>query len=197
MKIKFTYSLILLSFLFAKSFAQTYQEHLDNCVKNFSHLEQSDSFEAFISARDSCMIGAPLPRIKSKTLSGKQINTDNLKGKIVILNFWSTTCGPCIEEMPGLNKLIDSGEHKDVVFLSFAPEKPEKLIAFLKKNVFRFEVIAESIPIAGDILKLPGMLPYTIIVDTKGKITHMWFGGFGNETYPTFIEFLAQVRNSS
>jgi len=83
-----------------------------------------------------------LPTFALKTLDGKIINSESLKGKAVMINFWSTTCGPCILEMPQLNQL--KKDYKDVVFLALAPEDSLKIERFLTKHQFEFVIIPDS-----------------------------------------------------
>lgn len=48
----------------------------------------------------------PLPEFSGKTLDGKEIQLSQFKGKVVVVNFWASWCGPCIEEVPSLIKLL-------------------------------------------------------------------------------------------
>ena len=58
----------------------------------------------------------PLPQqktayqLKLKNLAGESLNLESLKGKVIFLNFWGTMCGPCVAEMPSIQKLYDAGK---------------------------------------------------------------------------------------
>ena len=83
----------------------------------------------------------PLPPLT--TLDNEKINIDSLKGKPTLINFWFTTCKPCIDEMPILNAIKD--QLKDNVnFIAITFEPTEKTRAFLKKNKFNFTQIANA-----------------------------------------------------
>jgi peroxiredoxin len=58
--------------------------------------------------RDSCLLGVTAPNFEATTLDNKRIELSKLKGQVVVINFWFTRCQPCIEEMPGFNKLVES-----------------------------------------------------------------------------------------
>jgi cytochrome c biogenesis protein CcmG/thiol:disulfide interchange protein DsbE len=84
----------------------------------------------------------PLPTFSLTSLDGKIINSESLKGKVVMINFWSTTCGPCILEMPQLNQL--KKDYKDIVFLAPAPEDSAKIKRFLSRHSFDFVILPDS-----------------------------------------------------
>jgi peroxiredoxin len=84
----------------------------------------------------------PLPSFSLKTLDGKVINNESLKGKVVLISFWSTTCPRCIEEMPELNQL--KAAYKDVVFLAPAPEDASKVKKLLAKHPLEFVILPDA-----------------------------------------------------
>ncbi len=92
-----------------------------------------------------------------------------MRGNIVVLNFWGLGCGPCIAEMPELNKLVDKyRDRSDVKFLAPAGDQSNALINFLKKKQFNYQVLNNG----GDIWKdyRIDALPIHIVIDRNGKI---------------------------
>ena len=76
------------------------------------------------------------------TLEGKTYKLEDLKGKIVVLNFWSTKCWACGEEISELNKLVDTYKNgNEVVFLGFAHQAKPQVEQFLKKNPFKYQIV--------------------------------------------------------
>jgi len=67
-----------------------------------------------------------------------------LKGKIVLVTFWSTKCPICHNEIPKLNQLAQTYKGKDVVLLGLTMENPNKVKPYLKKNAFDFNIIPNS-----------------------------------------------------
>jgi thiol-disulfide isomerase/thioredoxin len=68
-------------------------------------------------------------------LDGKPVTLTQFKGKAVFLNFWSTSCGACIAEMPGINRLSDSLKDKQIVFAAVTQEPEKDVRNFVKKNI--------------------------------------------------------------
>lgn len=101
-----------------------------------------------------------------KTLDGKVIDSNSLKGKVLMINFWSTTCGPCIFEFPELNQLKE--KYKEVVFLAPAPEDAAKINKLLGKHSFEFLIL----PNAQELFEKLGIVGYpkNFFVDKEGII---------------------------
>ena len=87
--------------------------------------------------------GKPLPDITLNTIDGRTITSNDLKGKVVMINFWATTCGPCIIEIPELNRLQEDYKDK-VVFLAPLPQDKVKAAKLLAKYPFKFTIAPNS-----------------------------------------------------
>ncbi|MEQ1677280.1 MAG: TlpA disulfide reductase family protein [Chitinophagaceae bacterium] len=85
--------------------------------------------------------GKPFPLFKWIDINGNLFSNDQLKGKTVVLNFWHTSCIPCIAEMPLLNKLVEKYSGDKVVFIGIAPNSKQELTGFLKKKEFRYNQV--------------------------------------------------------
>jgi thiol-disulfide isomerase/thioredoxin len=118
------------------------------------------------------------PLIKVKTLNGDSISISDFSGKYVVINWWATTCGPCRQEIPGLNTLVDKYQtNSDIVFLAVAFDKKSDLEYYLNLKEFKY------IQTLGDkeIAKLFGeSFPKNIIVNPQGMITYYSEGGHEN-----------------
>ena len=101
-------------------------------------------------------------------LEGKRIKLSELKEKVVVLNFWFTTCGPCIQEMPKLNELVKEFENEDVVFLAITFNKKEVVKQFLEETDFNYTIAANATAVTNTY----GVQSYptSIIVNKKGQI---------------------------
>ncbi|MFS4415760.1 TlpA family protein disulfide reductase [Maribacter sp. 2307ULW6-5] len=87
--------------------------------------------------------GKELPEFELNLLSGKKLNSESLKGKPTVINFWFSTCAPCIEEMPLLNEIKSEFEN-EVNFISMTFQNPNDVNEFLKTHDFDFTHIVNS-----------------------------------------------------
>ncbi|AKA36520.1 TlpA family protein disulfide reductase [Flagellimonas lutaonensis] len=87
--------------------------------------------------------GKELPKFELNLLSGKKLNSESLKGKPTVINFWFSNCAPCIEEMPLLNE-IKSEFGDEVNFISMTFQNPNAVNEFLKTHDFDFTHIVNS-----------------------------------------------------
>jgi peroxiredoxin len=130
-----------------------------------------------------CVVGKPIPDFTVETIKKEKISREELKGKVIVINFWSTGCLPCITEMPAFNKLVEEYDKKNVEFLGFNVNYKKGLKKFLKKREFRFKIVPNSLSVA----TLFGIVAYpaTFIVDQNGDIKFGWVGGDNEEKAKT------------
>lgn len=119
-----------------------------------------------------------------KDLQGNMVSLASLKGKIVILDFWATWCGPCKASFPHMQELVNKYKaDPDVVFLfidtweRIEPKAMQENAAkFIKDNNYSFKVLLdEKDKVVGD-YKVEG-IPAKFILDKKGDIVFMGEGG--------------------
>lgn len=109
------------------------------------------------------------------SMDGEELFLPALKGKVVVLNFWFTTCMPCLKEIPELNKLVEIFDSDEVVFIGFARDKEEKLDAFFEKFMpFNYKIVPESYRIAYGYKVVAW--PQSMVIDREGKVYETWAG---------------------
>ncbi|KGA94664.1 TlpA family protein disulfide reductase [Leptospirillum ferriphilum] len=122
---------------------------------------------------------------------GHVIELSAFKGKWVLLNFWATWCGPCLKEIPSLEKL-ESREASRVVILGVSEslDGKKKLLEFILKHKMTYPVLIDGLGRVADAYRVHG-LPYSVLIDPQGRIS--WtIEGAVNWTDPTFQrKFLA------
>jgi peroxiredoxin len=122
-------------------------------------------------------IGKPAPDFALNDLNGGKVALSELKGKVVILNFWATFCGPCKEEMPSLNNLFLSFKKDGLIVLAVSTDDSEKPVqSFIKAKAIAFPVmIDKDQQVFFDRYAILG-LPTTFIIDRDGIIREKILG---------------------
>jgi len=101
-------------------------------------------------------------------INGNRYRLDDLKGKVIVMNYWFSACRPCVMEMPDLNKLVAKYKDKDVVFLGLTYHVKPNIKRFLQRFDFDYNLIPEAqIEIHNYHVKT---YPTHIIIDQDGYI---------------------------
>lgn len=108
-----------------------------------------------------------LSRINLKSITGDVIDTEQLKSKLIVIYFWTPSCGPCIAGFPQLNKLKEKYAN-DVHFIGIAPDSKQEVQSVLNKFKFEFKTIAEAESLIKDLDIVE--YPKLFFVDRKGVI---------------------------
>jgi len=119
--------------------------------------------------------GKKAPDFEVTDLQGKTYKLSELNDKTIVLNFWFTSCKPCMVEIPELNELVK--ENKNVIFLGLATDKEEKIKPFLKIHPFNYRII----PNAKDIVKLYNVNSFPTHYIIKNGIIQDQFIGLSND----------------
>ncbi|MGB1308948.1 MAG: peroxiredoxin family protein [Oceanihabitans sp.] len=118
--------------------------------------------------------GEPALDFIATDLSGKRYKLSELRGKVVVLNFWFTKCSPCVMEIPDLNHLTSFYKEKEVVFLAITFNKKEIVKPFLKKHPFKYAILADANAVV-DSYNV-NSFPTNIIINKKGEIVYKGIG---------------------
>ncbi|MEC3906418.1 TlpA disulfide reductase family protein [Tamlana sp. 2201CG12-4] len=115
-------------------------------------------------------IGKPLKRFNMLTMEGEKLLSKDMKGEVIVLNFWFTTCPPCKKEIPQLNKLkeIYNDHDQKVNFIAIATDPEYRLSDFLSKKKFNYDIVPDGKWIADKFGV--SAYPTNIVIDRKGTI---------------------------
>jgi len=121
------------------------------------------------------------PNFSIKMIDGKTINLEDLKGKVIMLNYWATWCAPCLMEFYDIpSKILEPFGDKEFVLIPIAigenEDKVKRKMTQLKQKGIDFNVAADP---NNEVWKLyaTGTIPKNIIIDKEGKIHFMISGG--------------------
>jgi len=121
----------------------------------------------------------PAPALKLKDLNGKPHDLAQLKGKVVLINFWATWCPPCRREMPSMERLAQTFKGRPFVVLAVnVGEDPDTIEAFNSQldTVPTFPILLDTRSRTMQGWKVAG-LPTTFLVDRQGRIVASAIGG--------------------
>jgi thiol-disulfide isomerase/thioredoxin len=145
---------------------------------------------ALPTSMDLIRAGAPAPQFQLNSNSGKPLSLADLKGRIVLVNFWASWCGPCRKEMPLLEQLNRQYRSKGVTLVGVNVE-PDSAAAtdWLKATPVSFPILFDVDSKVSKLYQVEGM-PNTVILDRKGNVRYIHRGySAGAEN-----EYLDQIR---
>ena len=127
------------------------------------------------------LVGGPAPEITLKNLQGQEVRLSDLRGKIVLLNFWATWCKPCKDEMPAMQASYDKlRDHGLVVLAVNELEDTEKVIEHVQKHGHTFPVVMDRDNVVANRYGVVG-LPASFIVDRQGIVREQIMGSLLTE----------------
>jgi peroxiredoxin len=138
------------------------------------------------------------PPFSLKDLNGNSVTLESLKGKVVVLNFWTKTCGPCLEEMPELAELTKIlRDRSDVVVLAVSTDEGPDDVKPTLQTVLRepppFAVLFDpDVRVVRDKFGTR-LFPETWFIDKQGVIRAR-FDGARDWTNPLFVNFIDALR---
>jgi thiol-disulfide isomerase/thioredoxin len=130
-------------------------------------------------------------KIKIKELSGQVIDLNGYKGKTIFINFWATWCGPCIKEMPSIERAKNALKESKIEFLVASNETVEQIQSFTtKRNLNLHYVQLQNL----EELAIPA-LPTTYIISPAGELVFSETG-YREWDEAANIELLTKIINS-
>ncbi len=136
-----------------------------------------------------------MPALVLHDLSGRVVDLQQQRGKVLFINFWATWCPPCLGEMPSINTLYEKIKGSpNIVFVSIdVDNKLEKSTLFLKNKGYQFPVYG------GDLGPLPEQIysysiPTTLVVDKRGFVVfnHTNRANYADDDFVQYLTMLSK-----
>ena len=130
------------------------------------------------------------PDVTFTTLGGQQITTQDLRGKVVLVKFWATSCVTCIQQMPDTVKTFNELGPKgyEVVAVAMQYDPIDYVNNFTQSRQLPFKVAHDA---TGDIAKAFGdvqLTPTTFVIDKQGHIIKRYLGNYDKTAFVNTLE---------
>jgi thiol-disulfide isomerase/thioredoxin len=138
---------------------------------------KADAADSPPTGTESALVGQPAPAFQLDVLDGSKFKLADRKGRVVVLDFWATWCGPCIQSMPLVEEVIKDFADRDVELLAVnMEERPEQVKAVLERHKFGVPVAIDR---DGGVAAKYAVtaIPQTVVIDRDGKVARLFVGG--------------------
>jgi peroxiredoxin len=116
------------------------------------------------------------PDFTLRTLEGQNLRLGEQRGRVVLVNFWATWCGPCRQEMPHLNKLYDKYKSSGFVLLGVNVDEDTRQAASVASKLgVKFPVLPDNDKRVSKQYDLSAM-PSTVLIDRDGRVRYLHRG---------------------
>lgn len=133
--------------------------------------------EEVMGAGEGGLQGTTAENFTLTNLAGEEVSLEELRGQVVLLNFWATWCGPCRIEMPALEQLYQEFAEEGLVVLAIdLAETASEVRQYIEGQGFTFPVLLDYDTRVAEQYGASEAVPTTFIIDREGKITHHFMG---------------------
>jgi len=122
----------------------------------------------------------PAPDATFTTLDGRQVSIEDLRGKVVLVNFWATSCSGCVKKMPGMIEAYRDYKDRgfEVVAVAMSYDPPHHVANFVQDQKLPFPVVLDA---TGELARAFGgvqVTPTTFLIGKDGSILDQKLGDF-------------------
>lgn len=137
------------------------------------------------------------PVVTFTNLQGEKINLRDLKDKVVLVNFWATTCPGCVEEMPNFKQTYDQYHSKgfEMIAVAMRDDPPDQVLNFTKKNKLPFHIALDIDGQLADAFHDVQLTPTTFLIDQNGHIIQQVIGQMDFSSLNKKLDVLLSINN--
>ncbi len=147
--------------------------------------------DASIEGVESALVGKPAPDFELQSLEGGKFRLSDRKDKVLVLDFWASWCGPCLQAMPQVHAVAREFADQQVELVAVnLQETPEQIKAALERLGLTMTVVLDRDGLVAEKYGATA-IPQTVVIDRDGKVARLFVGGG-----PRFDETLRQALQS-
>ncbi|MFW6201474.1 MAG: peroxiredoxin family protein, partial [Gemmatimonadota bacterium] len=136
-------------------------------------------------------VDSPAPALEAVTLEGDTVALDELRGRVVLVNFWATWCGPCRWEMPGFQDVYEARREEGFTIIGLSTDvgAPDLVRAFVRDHGITYPIAAATSEMKRAFGGVPA-LPMSFLIDRDGIIRHRVMGIFAEPALARAVDRL-------
>lgn len=115
---------------------------------------------------------APAPEVTFVSIEGERISTADLRGRVVLVNFWATDCTVCIREMPKMVETYKKHRERgfELIAVAMRYDPPNYVLSYARRNALPFKVALDPMGALAKAFDDVRLTPTTIVIDKRGNI---------------------------
>jgi peroxiredoxin len=136
-----------------------------------------DAGEDGSTGTESALVGKPAPAFELDLLNGKRFRLAETRGRVIVLDFWATWCGPCIQAMPQVDRTVREFADQGVQLIAVnIEETPKQITALLNRHKLELTVALDRDGVVAGRYGATA-IPQTVIIDRDGNVARVFVGG--------------------
>lgn len=124
-------------------------------------------------------------------VKGESRRVGDWRGRVLVVNYWATWCAPCREEIPVFVRMQERYGDRGLQFVGIAIDQPDKVAEFAREFRINYPLLlggVETIELVRQVGNRAGVLPYTLVIDRRGRLVTRERGGLKQERLERLIE---------
>ena len=135
----------------------------------------------------------PAPEFELLSTDGELVSLTNLQGKVIVVNFWATWCGPCVEEIPMFQDYFERYNDQIMILGINEQEDPDEVREFLQQFGVSYPILMDRSAELAPVYRLMA-LPVTVFVDEEGILRYHHIGFMTEEQFSSYLTEMGVIQ---